>query len=186
MRSFVGVFWLPARLLPIRDEPAGSSCVQNSQKGDRRIGGPNKDHAMTTIVFNWLGAGFFLVAGFGAALANWLLKDGDAIPGLVDGLLALLLDGSYRGVVHHKSSLWRFIRTDQGGHLWFVPVWACGAIALAIGLAELTNQLRNNQLMKDIIRTTNDVREQLRELPNQINNPAEVARIADQIRQLSQ
>jgi hypothetical protein len=45
--------------------------------------------------------------------------------------------------------------------VFFLPVWLIGLALLGLGAAELAGQATNNQLMEDLIRTTDELRVQL-------------------------
>jgi hypothetical protein len=131
---------------------------------------------MGIITFNWRGAFFGILAGIAGRLVSG--KDDVAGAGTaVAGLMALTADGCYRAFLHGRIALmaagydphltpapsdpWRFVRPAAGGHVFFLPVWLIGLALLGLGAAELTGQAANNQLMEDLIRTTDELRVQL-------------------------
>ena len=116
---------------------------------------------MQIVIFNWrtvplvVGA---LAAGVGSALLVFLLgADETAVfVGIAAaGLTLLFVDYfRWRRIVYGGTPMWRLIDPGAGGHVYFVPCWIWGGLAVflaAIGLVE--NSDRVAQASKMIVGT---------------------------------
>lgn len=84
------------------------------------------------IIYNFRGLGFLLLGGAVYAIGAGALSSVAPmwVPSVLAGLSIIAADGAYRMKFRNEEGLGCLLYPTCGGHLWFVPLWAFGLIAM--------------------------------------------------------
>lgn len=88
------------------------------------------------IIYNFRGVGFLLLGGvvFGIAAAALPAGVPEAVPAALAGLVAIGADVVHRLKLRDSEGMGCLLYPSCGGHLWFIPIWAFGVMAMLAAL----------------------------------------------------
>lgn len=88
------------------------------------------------IIYNFRGVGFLLLGGavFGIGSAALPASVPEAVPAVLAGLVVIGADAMYRLKFRDLEGMGCLVYPTCGGHLWFIPLWAIGVIAMLAAL----------------------------------------------------